>query len=150
VSPAHIMPIPLTNLEHNRYAKALESFTYLRPAPVSSLLAARDLVYAHFQLEAENQFMEDEKINKDKATANKDIATRLQQSTRTEIEPARDDTKRTASYHISKTMPHQRFAQTFRDPRSRRALVCASTAMISQQLTGINTIGKYFSRMRKV
>jgi hypothetical protein len=36
-----------------------------------------------------------------------------------------------------------RMGQTFSDARSRRALVCASTAMISQQLTGINTIGKH-------
>jgi hypothetical protein len=63
VPPAYIMPSPEINLQNNGYAKALESFTYLRPAPVSSLLAVRDLVYAHFQLEAEHQFIENEKIN---------------------------------------------------------------------------------------
>jgi len=37
-----------------------------------------------------------------------------------------------------------RMKQLFKDDRSRRALVCASTAMISQQLCGINTIGMAF------
>lgn len=37
-----------------------------------------------------------------------------------------------------------RMRQLFKDDRSRRALVCASTAMISQQLCGINTIGIAF------
>jgi len=46
-------------------------------------------------------------------------------------------------YDISKTIYFQRLNQTFRDARSRRALVCASTAMVSQQLCGINTIGMY-------
>lgn len=174
----HLLARQTRKLSPNkRYAKALESFTFLRPAPVSSLLAARDLVYAHFQLEAEHQFMEAERIHRGKAktsnedastsnekvttsndrattgndrattsnnvaTASNDISTRLQLSTIIETEPPSDNTKWTASYHIAKTKPHQRFAQTFRDPRSRRALVCASTAMIAQQLTGINTIGE--------
>jgi hypothetical protein len=37
----------------------------------------------------------------------------------------------------------KRMNQLFNDDRSRRALVCASTAMISQQLCGVNTIGKH-------
>ncbi|EHK97039.1 putative Myo-inositol transporter 2 [Glarea lozoyensis 74030] len=45
-----------------------------------------------------------------------------------------------AIYAISETHWIHRVLQTFRDSRSRRALVCASTAMISQQLCGINTI----------
>jgi len=38
----------------------------------------------------------------------------------------------------------RRMNQLFNDDRSRRALVCASTAMISQQLCGINTISKHY------
>lgn len=38
----------------------------------------------------------------------------------------------------------KRMRQLFSDDRSRRALVCASTAMISQQLCGVNTIGKHY------
>lgn len=45
-------------------------------------------------------------------------------------------------YDIRRTNYFQRLSQTFKDGRSRRALLCASTAMISQQLCGINTIGK--------
>jgi hypothetical protein len=51
--------------------------------------------------------------------------------------------KRKPLYDISGTNYFQRLIQTFRDARSRRALVCASTAMISQQLCGINTISMY-------
>jgi hypothetical protein len=46
-------------------------------------------------------------------------------------------------YDISRTNYFQWLTQTFRDARSRRALVCASAAMISQQLYGINTISTY-------
>lgn len=45
--------------------------------------------------------------------------------------------KRRFLHHFGRGMK-----QTFVDVRSRRALVCASTAMISQQLCGINTIGE--------
>lgn len=138
--PIYLPTSPKINPEH-RYAKALESFTYLRPAPVASLLAARDLVSAHFQLEAEDQFMKAQRNNDTQSTRN-DIEIRIRLSMVSEIEPSTDKANRNASYHISKTKPHQRFGQVIRDPRSRRALVCASTAMVAQQLSGINTIGE--------
>lgn len=141
-----------------RPAKALESFTLLRPAPVSHLLGARDFVYAHFQLE-----MECKSIN-NRAAARKPAllpsAQALTPKAPTKEDPLRqaiiEESKKDhdvelgqavseqepALYAISRTHYHQRLRQCFQDPRSRRALVCASTAMIAQQLCGVNTISE--------
>ena len=143
LSTANLLPpTPQKSNSEHRYAKALESFTYLRPPPVASFLAARDLVSAHFQLEAEDQFMKAQRNTDTQSTSN-DIATRLRRSIISEVELPTDTANRRASYHISNTKSHQRLGQVIRDPRSRRALICASTAMVAQQLCGINTIGEY-------
>jgi hypothetical protein len=71
------------------------------------------------------------------------LAEKLRQEKQNEdLERGEQFTEKPAIYAISETHWIHRLMQTFRDPRSRRALVCASTAMISQQLCGINTIGK--------
>jgi len=143
-----------------RPAKALESFTLLRPAPVSHLLGARDFVYAHFQLE-----MECKSINS-RAAARKPAspppapaptpeAPKKEDPLRQAIieegkkdhdvelgQAVSDSEKESALYAISRTHYHQRLRQCFQDPRSRRALVCASTAMIAQQLCGVNTLSE--------
>ena len=120
-------------MDDNRHAKALESFTLLRPSPVSELLAARDLIYAHLQLEMECQSMENRRATPDDKGKENAIE---------------DSGRQRAYYDISRTNYFQRLSQTFRDGRSRRALVCASTAMIAQQFTGINTIGKEYPVVR--
>lgn len=124
---------PRLIVDDNRHAKALESFTLLRPSPVSELLAARDLIYAHLQLEMECQSMENRRATPDDKGKENTIE---------------DSGRQRAYYDISRTNYFQRLSQTFRDGRSRRALVCASTAMIAQQFTGINTIGKEYSVVR--
>lgn len=152
----------------------------LRPSPVARLLAARDLVYAHFQLQ-----MECESINKRRASRiaqkleskksktpaagneeeagtekekedpkvseNEVKASSKNEENRRDIEmqghqgsagpPRPLYVKSDPGTHVSLDF-FRRIKQTFNDARSRRALVCASTAMISQQLTGINTISK--------
>jgi hypothetical protein len=52
-------------------------------------------------------------------------------------------------YDIKRTNYPKRLFQVFQDGRSRRALVCATTAMVAQQLTGINTIGEEFPSYRR-
>jgi hypothetical protein len=115
----------------------------LRPSPVSRLLAARDLVYAHFQLQ-----MECESINKRRALRG---ARKLDEDFPENEKKKKDDLESQGSTGLKKPLYvtsdskafFRRMKQTFNDARSRRALVCASTAMISQQLTGINTISKH-------
>ncbi|KAI9766197.1 MAG: hypothetical protein M1839_005013 [Geoglossum umbratile] len=132
----YLMPeSPRYLMKKKKYPKALESFKYLRPSPVSDLLAARDLIYAHFQLEAECQSMIDERERKHPSTVQPNVPV-----------AGSDPEKQKATdwvplYYIKKTSFLKRFPQTFGDDRSRRALVCASTVMFAQQLTGINTIG---------
>ncbi|RYP10999.1 hypothetical protein DL764_000296 [Monosporascus ibericus] len=90
-------------MKQGRHRKALDAFTLVRPSPVSNLLAARDFVYAHFQLQAECE----------------------------SINPQRGSQEYSPAQGASGPEPL---------PLSRRALICASIAMLSQQLTGINTM----------
>lgn len=140
-----------------RPAKALESFTLLRPAPVSHLLGARDFVYAHFQLEMECKSINSRAAARKPALAPSTLALTLGAPKR-EVPPRQATVKgkkdhdvelgqavsekESALYAMSRTHYHQRLRQCFQDPRSRRALVCASTAMIAQQLCGVNTISE--------
>jgi hypothetical protein len=120
-----------------RYSKAFESFKFLRPPPTSALVAARELTYAHFQLQTECQNMENSKSGKSNSSD--------QHNGKGDPEKTPAILQQTVLYNISRTNYFQRVSQTFRDARSRRALLCASTAMLAQQLTGINTIGKQCS-----
>ncbi|KAN0071903.1 Sugar transporter domain containing protein [Elaphomyces granulatus] len=116
---------PRVHMKHGRLPKALETFTLIRPSPVSEFLAARDLVYAHVQLEIECTKLKNEDA--------------ITEANGHDLELQRQEPK-IPMYDVSRTNFFHRLLQTFKDGRSRRALVCASTAMISQQLTGINTI----------
>jgi hypothetical protein len=88
--------------------------------------------------------MEHQRNTKDQPTGQSDIPTQLERGGKSDPEKSGGSTPPKPLYHISisRTNYFQRVFQTFNDARSRRALVCASTAMIAQQLTGINTIGK--------
>lgn len=151
----------------------------LRPSPFSRPLAARDMVYVHFQLQ-----MECKSIEKRREERLEDKARKLKEKQKRSsvVGPVKEDKvteKGTSSdkngkgkevdlenHFANETSKllyvtneretgvfltdlilrissfFRRMKQTFNDGRSRRALVCASTAMISQQLTGINTISK--------
>jgi len=164
-------------MKRGKPLKALESFTMLRPSPFSRLLAARDLVYAHFQLQMEcksiNKRREERVVEKALKQKKKQRKSGQEpQEGENDKEPARvtateltpsdkngkgkdpnpDPEKRSVReiegplYVTAETRTtfFRRMKQTFNDARSRRALVCASTAMIAQQLTGINTISKCY------
>jgi hypothetical protein len=123
--------------KHPRFVKALESFILLRPKPAAAIIGARDFIYAHFQLETESKLMNSEPRDR---IVPSELNTRLheyQESGRAEA--GRDGLP---LYHVTKTNYLQRLAYFWRVPRARRALTCAVTAMVAQQLTGINTISE--------
>ncbi|EPE32227.1 MFS general substrate transporter [Glarea lozoyensis ATCC 20868] len=152
-------------MKRGRPSKALDSFILLRPSPAEEFIGARDFIYAHFQLEMEckssNDRMEKRKQKKEEKRRKKHPSEPPQETTQPKKEETREEAlteklrkekqnedpergeqfvEKPAIYAISETHWIHRVLQTFRDSRSRRALVCASTAMISQQLCGINTI----------
>ena len=92
--------------------------------------------------------MEQRRNDKHLSTEKSDLRTRLGKVASAPSESEKDpenltgSTRELSSYHILRTSYWQRLGQTLHDARSRRALVCAATAMIAQQLTGINTLGK--------
>ncbi|KAF1828804.1 hypothetical protein BDW02DRAFT_614210 [Decorospora gaudefroyi] len=95
----YLMPeSPRYLMKHGSYRKALESFEQVQ---TTSLLASRDFMYVHAQLDFESN---------------------------------------PYSYHIGVTGYFKRLVQLWVNKRCRRALLSASVSMISQQMTGVNTI----------
>lgn len=167
-------------MKRGKPLRALDSFTMLRPSPFSRLLAARDMIYAHFQLQMECESIEkrrkerlEEKAHK-LAIKEKELGVGVPPGN---IRGPLNGTERERDQEnppaIKTSMPlyvtneketgvfladlilrissfFRRMKQTLNDGRSRRALVCASTAMISQQLTGINTISMWLILLLKV
>jgi hypothetical protein len=119
-----------------RFARALQSFIYLRPKPVSAIIGARDFVYAHFQLDTESKLMQSEPRDK---MVTSTLSTRLRELQRGDTERAGNQ-EALPLYHVAKTNYLQRLAYFWRVPRARRALTCATTVMVAQQLTGVNTL----------
>ena len=141
---------------------------------MSRLLAARDQVYAHFQLQAECASIQNRKDSRKLPGQQNKPLEQLPTGNEKKGQPnASDDDKKGPNVKESpkngaetngdlesqplgkplyvteglkrRIFPEffKRMNQLFSDARSRRALVCASTAMISQQLCGVNTIGKH-------
>lgn len=133
--------IPRTHLTKDpRFAKALESFILLRPKPAATIIGARDFIYAHFQLETESTLMNSER--KDRVVPS-GLDTRLRENQNSGM--AENAGNYMPLYHVNKTTYLQRLAYFWRVPRARRALTCAATVMVAQQLTGINTISEFCS-----
>jgi MFS family permease len=194
----YLMPeSPRYLMKHGRYEKALASFNQIQTTP---LLAARDFIYAHAQLEFESRMLEgrteesmnladrvDDRVSSlsGGATGHLESATSVsprQSMSETEaraapvvdaqaqlrynqnieltnfsrrpsnvstldidqgIRDARDKREKEEnpySYHIGVTGYYRRLAELWSNMRCRRALLASSIAMISQQMTGVNTI----------
>jgi hypothetical protein len=169
----YLMPeSPRYHMKHGRYEEALDAFNQIQTTP---LLAARDLMYAHAQLDFESRMLKGKEKEFD-ILANR-IETRtlnvadashggarrsedrdhgnesflelddlgqlpsdvLSLDIDLDIEMAREQ-RNPYSYHIGVTGYYKRLGQLWSDMRCRRALLAASVAMISQQMTGVNTI----------
>jgi len=127
----------------------------------SHLLAARDFVYAHAQLDFESRLM------RGNANEHGDLGDRISLNAAGKIEMTNLPNGSSAAhqsvassndeeaglkqvgksdnpyfYHIGVTGYTKRLRQLWTEKRCRRALVCAAVAMISQQMTGVNTIGE--------
>jgi hypothetical protein len=164
-------------MKHGRYEKALDSFNQIQTTP---LLAARDFMYAHAQLEFESRMLkgtahEFRSLADRIDVRNGSLAYEAQELSRTRrdipqessgigsvnherfemavlqrrlsnsssldinmgIQEARtraDKAGNPYSYHIGVTGYFKRLMQLWSNMRCRRALLAASTAMISQQV----------------
>lgn len=134
--------------------KALDAFEMIQ---TTRLLASRDFMYAHAQLDFESRLMrgranEDDNPGDGARNANENIemanlsdrvaaAHQIGAGEEGELALVRKDDN-PYFYHIGVTGYFNRLRQLGTEPRCRRALVCASVAMISQQMTGVNTIGE--------
>jgi hypothetical protein len=163
---------PRYHMKHGQYEKALDAFNQIQTTP---LLAARDLMYAHAQLDFESRMLKGKEkefdilANRmDGSTSNVPDASHggaqhtegrdhgndpdfelndfgqlpndaLSLDIDLDIERARKK-RNPYSYHIGVTGYYKRLGQLWSNMRCRRALLAASVAMISQQMTGVNTI----------
>jgi MFS family permease len=165
----YLMPeSPRYLMKHGKYRKALEAFTAIQ---TTHLLASRDFMYAHAQLDFESRLLRgraDETGN----LAERIVGSETHPPEMTSEQPRREGASQTLSrpatltiqsiplrdldtekgvqrigkknnpyfYHIGVTGYFNRLVQLWRNERCRRALLSASIAMISQQMTGVNTI----------
>jgi hypothetical protein len=120
------------------YPAAFKAASQLRN---NAILASRDTVASHFQMEAEGELMRHRK------GPNRPLIDRLQeppgicpshlQTTGGENEAG----ECVHSYHMTQTNYFDRLWQLFSVPRCRRALICSSCAMLTQGfLCGINVL----------
>lgn len=194
----YLMPeSPRYLMKHGRYEKALNSFNQIQTTP---LLAARDFMYAHAQLDFESRMLKGdanestnladrvdvnvpnvsggaagpvqshipvsprhslyesetlavdnhmrrgplrgecgaEVVSSDRPPSNVSTLD-INQGFRDAIE-ASLKRENPYSYHIGVTGYYKRLGQLWSNMRCRRALLASSIAMISQQMTGVNTI----------
>ena len=134
-------------MKQGKYREALAAFKCLRSGPAGPLIAARDMYYAHAQLEEESRLISRRGNSGQRADQGIELRGRLGESSATCRGPATDLENQSAQtigvfqYQTRQTGYWQRFGQLFSVPRCRRASLCAATAMLTQQLTGVNTIG---------
>ncbi|KAH7091340.1 major facilitator superfamily domain-containing protein [Paraphoma chrysanthemicola] len=202
----YLMPeSPRYLMKHGRYEKALDSFNQIQTTP---LLAARDLMYAHAQLDFESRMLKGNanefgnladrmdrsahnisggiagppRSNQDCSLTSLsprqsiemiDVGSRVsagageqprdshqeqsanandmsgRPSTTSSLEIDREvraamesaiKKENPYSYHIGVTGYYKRLVELWVNMRCRRALLASSVAMISQQMTGVNTI----------
>jgi hypothetical protein len=201
----YLMPeSPRYLMKHGRYEKALDSFNQVQTTP---LLAARDLMYAHAQLDFESRMLNGNAREFNNLaqrvdvsvpdlpngspgllsvgyTASCDPVSQTDDARNSRLNPAVEslelvrrggslqhpnergvDTEsyrqrnsnsfsldinldiqiarkkdNPYSYHIGVTGYYRRLRQLWSNMRCRRALLAASVAMISQQMTGVNAI----------
>ncbi|KAF2280456.1 MFS general substrate transporter [Westerdykella ornata] len=125
-------------MKHGKLRRALESFILLRPTPVSAIAGARDFVYAHFQLDAESKSMGRHLAAREMDDSESIGSEYPDDDSIAGVPPRRHLPP--PRYHHSQTSYFRRLAYFWRVPRARRSLACASTAMVAQQFTGVNTI----------
>lgn len=134
-------------MKHGRYREALAAFNLLRPGPAGPLIAARDMYYAHSQLDVEARLIARRRASSKRVDEGVDLRERLGERSTISGGPNADPenpSERTVDvylYQIRETGYFQRFCQLFSEPRCRRASICAATAMLTQQMTGVNVIG---------
>ncbi|KAF2107090.1 major facilitator superfamily domain-containing protein [Lophiotrema nucula] len=198
----YLMPeSPRYLMKHGFYRRALDAFTMIQTTP---LLASRDFMYAHAQLDFESRLMKGAEVDERAKLADRVERSEVNLANSSAVSPAhsirgagvptllqlrhpleprdshqqssteshgrerqielsriRDDASDTSSsdlelalrqyrqgrkqenpyeYHIGVTGYFKRLVQLWSNMRCRRALRAASIAMITQQMTGINTI----------
>jgi hypothetical protein len=82
-TPTYMMTLtciesPRFLMKHGKYREALGAFTLLRPGPAGPLMAARDMYYAHAQLEVESRLIARRRAPGQQDDAHYDLPKRLE------------------------------------------------------------------------
>ena len=130
-------------MKHGRYREALAAFSLFREGPAGPLMAARDMYYAHAQLEVESRLIAGGSASVEPTDQRRDLQEQRDNSGDTaDLEDPVTQRADMYSYQIRATSYWQRFRQLFTVPRCRRAALCASIVMMARQITDINIIGR--------
>ncbi|KAF2721108.1 hypothetical protein K431DRAFT_76523 [Polychaeton citri CBS 116435] len=106
-------------MKHRRYRDAFDTLVQLRG---SQIVAAKELLYTHFQMSVEQALL----LKRNRAGIQRAETGRFARPTKT------------INYF-------QKLGQLFREKRIRRATLSAAVAMITQQLCGVNVLAFYSS-----
>jgi hypothetical protein len=107
-------------------------------------MAARDMFYAHSQLDVEARLIARRRISRHRVDEDKDLQERLSRVDHgPNVDPEAAPVLRVEAYLYQMTGYWKRVGMVFTEPRCRRASICAATAMLTQQMTGVNTIGEH-------
>lgn len=120
-----------------RYKDAYTTLVTLRGQPI---LAAKELLYVHYQMEVEKRYISGTKRDADIVREERVVEEAKGNTTSTKALSARFRPPRSINYF-------QKFGQLFTNKRIRRATVAAVVVMVSQQLCGVNVLALYSSNI---
>lgn len=120
-----------------KYKDAYSTLLSLRGHPI---LAAKELLYTHYQMEVEKRFISGKVTETDINHEESEIEESKGTTTSRTLSKARMRQVRSINYW-------QKLSQLFTNKRIRRAMVAAVVVMVSQQLCGVNVLAIYSSTL---
>ncbi|KAK4507915.1 hypothetical protein PRZ48_001650 [Zasmidium cellare] len=120
-----------------RYKDAYTTLLSLRGQPI---LAAKELLYVHYQMEVEKRYISGTKRDADIVREEQTVDEVKGNTTSTRTLRSRFGPTHSINYF-------QKFGQLFTNKRIRRATVAAVVVMVSQQLCGVNVLALYSSNI---
>jgi len=135
---SNVLTVSLAARKRGHYKAAYQSLILLRFYPI---LAAKELLYVHCQMEVEADFLAQHRGNAE--------AQDLRQTTNTTDAAANEASSRRRFLRRSRSAKPinywQKLYQLFTIARNRRALVAAVVCMIGQQVCGVNVLAFFSS-----
>ncbi|KAF7185031.1 putative polyol transporter 6 [Pseudocercospora fuligena] len=127
-----------------KYAAAYKTLLGLRGHPI---LAAKELLYTHYQMEVEKRFVTGKKTDAEMGAHVVEVPEPVEDEKDSRFRTKIMFRSRVASGPTRSVNYWQKLGQLFSNKRIRRATTAAVVCMISQQLCGVNVLALYSSNL---